>query len=70
MPKFSVACVTVDALALCWCRMLDNNLLTDSLMSMAESFMLSKDGVPLVAGTVGEVLPLVGEDDCCCWNRT
>jgi hypothetical protein len=50
--------------------MLDNNLLTDSLMSMAESLMLSKDGVPLVAGTGGELLPLVGEVDCCCWNQT
>jgi hypothetical protein len=50
--------------------MLDNNLLTDSLISMAESLMLSKDGVPLVAGTGGEVLLLVGEDDCCCWNQT
>jgi hypothetical protein len=50
--------------------MLDNNLLTDSLMLMAESLMLSKDGALLLAGTGGEVLPLVGEADCCCWNRT
>jgi len=39
-------------------------------MSMSESLMLSKDGVPMVEGTGGELLPLVGEVDCCCWNQT
>jgi hypothetical protein len=50
--------------------MLDNNLLTDSLMSIADSLMLSKDGVPLLAATGGEVLGLVGEVNCCCCNQT
>jgi hypothetical protein len=50
--------------------MLDNNLLTDSLMSIAESLILSKDGVPAGAGMGGAVLALGGEVDCCCCNQT
>jgi hypothetical protein len=46
--------------------MLDNNLQQDSLMSIADRLILSKDKVPAGAGSSGIVLALEGEVDCCC----
>jgi hypothetical protein len=67
--EFSAACITPAVLVLCWFRMLDNNLLTDSLMSIADSLILSKGGLVVVAERGGVVLALGGEADCCCCNQ-
>jgi hypothetical protein len=49
--------------------MLDNNLLTDSLMLIADSLILSNDGVAAGAGRGGVVLALGGETDCSCCKK-